>query len=422
MNRLLLITDSFPPAFAPRMGYLCKYLKDVGGWRVTVLHMPPSDNSHSQTFRHLVGFVDEVHEYDGTDGARLLFRAVLMDALRGRTSLARFLLMVWSKCAIRFLGQPTNFIGRRFVDHLLANNQYDVVLASTGGHGNTVAKLAHYASQNAGIPLMLDYRDMFEQYMHSSEAICFRSKLEINERNRLIRQADCVSGVCQEETDILKKINTHSCTIMNGFDPDIFYQTTPIKSDVFRIVYIGSTNTTTYPVELFVEGVKLFVEGQEGAKVKVEFYSTPETYEKGVAHYLDTCTKPYFENLACVEQTMLPSVLSKASVLLVFGHKTVGVPVGVSTKAFEYLAMNRPILDVNLGDRQKLEEMIEEANAGCVAKTAEEINAFLREKYLEWEANRVVLGTTDMEYAKRYSRKAQANEFMTILIDLMHKK
>ena len=66
--------------------------------------------------------------------------------------------------------------------------------------------------------------------------------------------------------------------------------------------------------------------------------------------------------------------------------------------------------------------MIEEANAGCVAKTAEEINAFLREKYLEWEANRVVLGTTDMEYAKRYSRKAQANEFMTILIDLMHKK
>ena len=30
MKRLLILCDMFPPAFAPRMGYLCKYLKRSG--------------------------------------------------------------------------------------------------------------------------------------------------------------------------------------------------------------------------------------------------------------------------------------------------------------------------------------------------------------------------------------------------------
>ena len=36
MNKLLIICDMFPPAFAPRMGYLCKYLTRMG-WEVTVV-------------------------------------------------------------------------------------------------------------------------------------------------------------------------------------------------------------------------------------------------------------------------------------------------------------------------------------------------------------------------------------------------
>lgn len=422
MKRLLLITDSFPPAFAPRMGYLCKYLKCIGTWNITVLHMPPSDNSHSQSFSHLSGFADEVYEYDGADGARMLFRAVVADVLCLRIRFWDFMQIFVSKCAKQMLGAPTNFSGRKLVRKLLVANEYDVILASTGGHGNTVARLAYFAAQRAKIPLMLDYRDLYEQYAYGQTFIGLRNRFEILQRNRLIRRADSVSGVCQEETDVLENINPRIYTIMNGFDPDIFHPVAPVKSDVFRIVYIGSTNTSTYPVELFAEGMSLFIAGHDKANVKVEFYSTYETYQSGVAHCLNDAIRPYFENRACVEQTKLPVVMSKASVLVVFGHKTVGVPVGVSTKVFEYLAMNRPILEVNLGDRQELENMIADSKSGCVANSSSAIKCFLDEKYAEWEMNGYVCGTTDIEYVKQFSRKNQAEQFKIILENLVGNK
>ena len=44
MNKLLIICDMFPPAFAPRMGYLCKYLTRMG-WEVTVVTEYIEDNT-----------------------------------------------------------------------------------------------------------------------------------------------------------------------------------------------------------------------------------------------------------------------------------------------------------------------------------------------------------------------------------------
>lgn len=53
MNKLLIICDMFPPAFAPRMGYLCKYLTRMG-WEVTVVTEYIEDN----TFEFLTGYAD----------------------------------------------------------------------------------------------------------------------------------------------------------------------------------------------------------------------------------------------------------------------------------------------------------------------------------------------------------------------------
>ena len=36
MKKVLIICDLFPPAFGPRMGYLCKYLRNYG-WEPVVL-------------------------------------------------------------------------------------------------------------------------------------------------------------------------------------------------------------------------------------------------------------------------------------------------------------------------------------------------------------------------------------------------
>ena len=48
MKRVLILCDLFPPAFGPRMGYLCKYLKQAG-WQVEVIAEAMDD----QTFAFL---------------------------------------------------------------------------------------------------------------------------------------------------------------------------------------------------------------------------------------------------------------------------------------------------------------------------------------------------------------------------------
>ena len=44
MKKVLIICDLFPPAFGPRMGYLCKYLKGLG-WQPVVLTEAIKDNT-----------------------------------------------------------------------------------------------------------------------------------------------------------------------------------------------------------------------------------------------------------------------------------------------------------------------------------------------------------------------------------------
>lgn len=50
MKRVLILCDLFPPAFGPRMGYLCKYLKQAG-WQVEVVAEAMDD----KTFAFLAG-------------------------------------------------------------------------------------------------------------------------------------------------------------------------------------------------------------------------------------------------------------------------------------------------------------------------------------------------------------------------------
>ena len=44
--KILILCDMFPPAFGPRMGYLCKYMKRAG-WEPVVVTEQIDDNTFS---------------------------------------------------------------------------------------------------------------------------------------------------------------------------------------------------------------------------------------------------------------------------------------------------------------------------------------------------------------------------------------
>lgn len=411
------MTDTFPPDFAPRMGYFCKYLSQMPDCHVTVVHYPAMDGTHSASFKHLVGFVDSEIEIEGRDGASALFSTEVKAMLRGRRPLMDFVLMVVSKILGRIFGATTNFKGRAIIRSLIENGKYDVVLASTGGGEIMVPRLAAYAGQKAGIPVLQDFRDLYEQYSHDGLKDLLFRLFCLPMRDSCVASAFCVTAVCDSEVEVLKRINGNAHLVMNGYDPDIFREVEPISDEFFNILYIGSTNTKTYPVSLFMKGVEEFLNSKAccRSRMRILFYSTASSFSFGVSPYIPDDLRDVVVNVPCVNQDELMKVFSTASVLLVFGHSSVGIPVGVSTKVFEYLAVNRPILEVNDGDDQECEEIIRTSGAGFVANSPREIEAFLQEKYSEWSTHGVVRGTTDMQYASRYSREKMAQLFLCLL-------
>ena len=56
MKKILIICDLFPPAFGPRMGYLCKYLRNYG-WEPVVL----AEHVEQNTFTFLANKCEVTH-------------------------------------------------------------------------------------------------------------------------------------------------------------------------------------------------------------------------------------------------------------------------------------------------------------------------------------------------------------------------
>ena len=81
MKRVLIVCDLFPPAFGPRMGYLCKYLTQMGWEPVVVTERVPSGGFE------MLSHTCEVHAVDFYPSGRLWQKKAMWVAvqLSGKT-------------------------------------------------------------------------------------------------------------------------------------------------------------------------------------------------------------------------------------------------------------------------------------------------------------------------------------------------
>ena len=87
-------------------------------------------------------------------------------------------------------------------------------------------------------------------------------------------------------------------------------------------------------------------------------------------------------------------------------------PKGVlTTKLFEYLGMERPVLCVR-SDEGLLEQTIRDAKIGVAARTVDDAYTFLLEKYEEWKLNGYTTVQVNIDYKRQFSRKIQAKQFV----------
>ena len=415
MRKALIICDVFPPAFAPRMGYLARYIEELS-WMADII---TSDHRGYGNYESLVG-------------DHKIVRVNLLPDDLPPYLFGRIKRMLMAKN--RFFSNKKPYIKAA----MKMNQKYDIILVSNSWSMYVLEAGLEVAKQ-LGIPLVVDLRDIQEQrpvkeqtykgikeivieYFNNSFA---KSLLKL--RNEVLPLASAVTTVSPWHAEQLTKYNKNTFCIYNGYDPDTFYPVQQIKINQFKIIYTGSINSIELrdPTLLFEATAKLKKKGIiQPETFRIQFYSPKNDEDRinGMKSYHDI--KEFVDFFRYIETSEVPNLLSTASIALLLTNLTNSDgPKGVisTTRFFEYIAVERPILCVR-SDESLMEEGIKEANAGVSARTANEAYDFILEKWLEWKEKGYTTVKVNQEYKKQFSRKLQAGQFVEIFEKVIAKE
>jgi glycosyltransferase involved in cell wall biosynthesis len=413
--KVLILCDMFPPAFAPRMGYLCKYMARAGWEPVVVTEFIDGDDTFAFLTGHApVHYIRYYKTRSGTAGRR-----------------AEWLLL----CAADFLFGYKDRRMFRAASHLLDEGGFDGILCST--YRTFPLPAAERLARKYRLPFIADLRDIIEQYP-SHEYIAhpprifpwldrqiirlFRCKL-LRGRNRALSRAGCITTVSPWHVEMLKAYNPSVELIYNGYDPELFYPVRPARSTPqFRLVYTGRLLSLRVrnPEWIFqainsLSGTGVITPG----KFRAQWYTDPASTECIRSFAERYSVTGYMDYFVYVPADAIPAILNESSVLLQLANRSgENGPRGImSTKLFEAFAVEKPLL-LAPSDESFLEEVIHLSQAGKAARNAAEVCDFLHHYFDMWKKKGYTTVEPRREVTESFSRREQAGQFMNILTRL----
>lgn len=397
------------------MGYLAKHIEELG-WKADII---TSDHQGYGNFTSLIGNQNIVRVKLATDDLPPKFLGRIK---RMMTARKRFFSNKWPylKAAMEM------------------NQKYDIILVSISW-SMYVLEAGHEVSKKLGIPMVVDLRDIHEQRPVKAQTSSGIKKIVIDYfnnsfdqavlklRNKVLPLASAVTTVSPWHAEQLIKYNKNTTCIYNGFDPENYYPQQPVNANQFKIIYTGSVNSIELrdPTLLFEATARLKEEGTiQHETFRIQFYSPKNDEDRitGMNSYKNV--KEFVDFFRYIDTSEVPDLLNTASIALLLTNLTTSEgPKGVisTTRFFEYLAVERPILCVR-SDESLMEEGIQEANAGVSARTVDEAYDFILEKWLEWKGKGYTTVNVNQEYKKQFSRKLQAGQFVKIFEKVIENK
>ncbi len=409
MKKILIICDAFPPAFAPRMGYLCQNLEQNHNLELTVVTPNNGDGKcNIQTKRTTIHTIELLH---------------------CKTKIGKKIEWLFSFILTLFFDYKS-WIFTRKTRRAIKNETFDVILCST--YYTFPLPTAAQIAKEQNIEFIADLRDIAEEYtesdfyVHSLPTIfglekyisLFYKHVSIKRRNKNLKKAKHVTTISPWHVNIISKINPKTSLVFNGFDENVFKPQT-IKTEKFTITYTGRIyNLSIRNPLLFFEGIQeLLTENPDLQKdLQIEWYVDSKTEDliRSLSSKYDiekyTIISPF------IPISQIPELLNRSSIVLIVTNKTSenGAKGIMTTKFFEALGCERPILCVR-SDEADLEQTINETKAGIAARNTQEIKDFILSKYKEWQAQRFTNQDVDKEKKKQFSRSYQAQQFLKIL-------
>lgn len=407
MKKVLILCDLFPPAFGPRMGYLCKHLSH-SDWKPVVV----TEKVDSCNFQ-LLENICEVHE---------------VNFYTSKNSFCRQLQWLCIQLVSLFFDYK-NYKIKKKAESVIAQGGFDLILCSS--YRTFPLPAAEQLAEQYKIPFIADLRDIIEQYTgdefisHSIPNIPilkrwivnrFREK-SLKSRNRILKKAACVTTVSEWHKEWLKQFNPNVYLIYNGYDPELFYPE-KVQTDKFIITYTGRLLSLSMrdPSLLFLGLKELTAKGVVNPDFcRVRWYVDGDSWNMITAEADKYGVSDYMEMKGFVPASEIPRLLNSSSVLLILTNKSTGNgPKGVmTTKLFESLAVGKPILCIR-NDEGVLEKTLIETRAGIAASNVDDVCSFLNDALLQWQKDGYTSSAIRTETIEQYSRKGQAQQFIQL--------
>lgn len=409
MKKILIISDDFPPNWAPRIGYLVKYLKENGYLAYVIAGV----NNTRRVYGFLTGYAERVEFFEKKGWGRYDPRNIL-------------------ECFLPIRPGRGEIEMRKRAMQWMQEESFCLVLTSTCGL--LPSYTAYCLAAEKKLPFVADFRDIKEQDPNRST---FTSNIKYwpfqlrtyvttgfhkHYRSRVLKGATALTTVSPYHQDILAQYNNKCHLIYNGFDPEVFFPKAPEPTNVFRIIYTGTlSNPDLRDPSFLLKAVRRL---HDKKQISPEYFRCVfYCGDPGENDILGSARRQgidhYFEYREFVPADQVPELLHDASLLLLLTNReTEGGPKGImTTKFFEYLAVNRPILSVR-SDEAKVESIIKRTNAGIAARTADEAYQFILQQYQVWQEYGYTTGQSDMAEIQQFSRRLQAKQFAQIFDDI----
>lgn len=407
---LLIIADSFPPAFAPRVGFLCKNLRKHKGWNVIVAAEQVEGTKHGIDIGDVKAYC---HKFIKSNNKFLA---------KAEWTVKFVMTMAFDYKSLWFY---------RKIRKDVKDKKIDAVICST--YSTFPLKSAQKIAIERCIPMIADLRDIAEQ----SDMSLYKShklpsifgidkwlykrldKLFIKRRNKIIRYADAVTSVSNWHVNFLKKHNENVHLIYNGYDSEMF-KPKQIKNGSFDIVYTGRIGDIDFQSpDLFFKAVKQLMTDKKYNHILIKWYvdeKSKSLLEPEIKRYNLNNVNDF---MTTVNYSEIPNILAASSICLVLTNKTgKNGPHGVmTTKFFEALGCERPVLCVR-SDEGCLEEAINTTKAGIAARTVEEVVDFIKAKYEQWLAEGCTTQEISQAEKEKFCRERQAEQFAELVESL----
>ena len=403
-KRILILTDSIaPPAYAPRIVSLCRYLTEQGHTCSVFSDCEKGVEPFSAPFGQWFATA-----YYHTPHTQLLYMADKLCGTRERQF-------------------------QRFIERTVNVAEYDAIFCSTCYYFplQTTYRLARKYRK----PFVVDLRDIAEQWGDTPfmtqqplpstalnnilHRLFTRSNLRL--RNRVLQAADHIVTISPWHQQVLSQWNSRTHLIYNGYDTKEFYPKDK-KTDTFLISYAGKIyNLLFRDPRLLFEALQQLISNHQLTRPDIELrfhvdHRSIEPLQQLADNYgmTDICHVSGY-----IPRTELLPLLHQSSILLVLTCKS--TPEGahgiMGTKFYEALGVEKPVLCIR-SDEECLEQVVNITHAGLAGKDVQEVADFILDRYHEWQAKGFTRQPVNRDQKAIFTRDFQSRQLEQLLLSV----